>query len=510
MSNPVFTVAQGAEMTDSYYNCPVTSPFTVMMLVYLGYKYKKLVKAMRYKQIPKQFGNTPSERYLANLCEHTFLSLWSYPNLYRDQRATNKTEGKELCDLLVIFDNHILVFSVKHCNFPNKGTLETDWRRWLDRAVLKSVKQVNGAARWIKSYPDRIFLDRACTQRFPVEIPPSEEIIFHRIVVALGSARSCAEHLGGSGSLMLANDNDTSIQPFLIGKIGEEFIHVFDDTSLEIVLGTLDTISDFVPYLAKKEELFTFGPFVFAAGEEELLGQYLLSTDSNNQHYFFSKDDLSQFSCINIPEGHWQSFLDSPQRKEQREANKVSYVWDDLIERFNSHLLNDTLYYSSSHDLSEAEKVYRFLAREKRTRRRVLGRSLFEMIATTPRNMRRCRVLWPSDEGDPYYIFLLLPRPENVPYSEYCKVRRKYLEAYCKVAKLDIPDAELFVGVATESGNSESRSEDLLFLDLTTWDKSSQEEAIALREDLGLLTDYQKHHSTEYEYPIETDHHTKR
>jgi hypothetical protein len=30
-------------------------------------------------------GTTASERYLAKLCQKSFLSLWSYPNVFRDQ-----------------------------------------------------------------------------------------------------------------------------------------------------------------------------------------------------------------------------------------------------------------------------------------------------------------------------------------------------------------------------------------------------------------------------------------
>lgn len=60
--------------------------------------------------IEKSFGQTSSERYLATICEKTFLSLWSYPNLYREP-------GKELCDLLVVFDRHLIIFSDKDIAF---------------------------------------------------------------------------------------------------------------------------------------------------------------------------------------------------------------------------------------------------------------------------------------------------------------------------------------------------------------------------------------------------------
>jgi len=45
--------------------------------------------------IKKSSGTTPTEQLLADLCEQTFLKLWSYPNPFKD-------DGDELCDLLVI------------------------------------------------------------------------------------------------------------------------------------------------------------------------------------------------------------------------------------------------------------------------------------------------------------------------------------------------------------------------------------------------------------------------
>ena len=67
----------------------------------------------RSPAISRAGGITDSERYLKNLCDHTFLSLWSYPNAYRDQKGSSKGDGKELCDLLVVFENHVIIFSDK-------------------------------------------------------------------------------------------------------------------------------------------------------------------------------------------------------------------------------------------------------------------------------------------------------------------------------------------------------------------------------------------------------------
>ncbi len=65
--------------------------------------------------IKKSEGLTPTEKLLADLCENTFLKLWSYPNPFNENRD-------ELCDLLAVSKRHCQVFSVKsHQGFILKG-----------------------------------------------------------------------------------------------------------------------------------------------------------------------------------------------------------------------------------------------------------------------------------------------------------------------------------------------------------------------------------------------------
>jgi hypothetical protein len=73
-------------------------------------------------------GVTPSERYLKRLCDRSFLSLWSYPGVFRDQGRTNgKGDGKEVCDLLVVFENHVIIFSDKYIQFDNAADVGVGW-----------------------------------------------------------------------------------------------------------------------------------------------------------------------------------------------------------------------------------------------------------------------------------------------------------------------------------------------------------------------------------------------
>ncbi len=73
-----------------------------------------------------QQGKTPSERYLARLARKTFLNLWSYPNVYIDKKQNGRGVGKELCDLLVVCGDHVLIFSDKHISWPE--TDDVEWR----------------------------------------------------------------------------------------------------------------------------------------------------------------------------------------------------------------------------------------------------------------------------------------------------------------------------------------------------------------------------------------------
>lgn len=143
-------------------------------------------------------GVTAAERHLKRLADRSFLSLWSYSGVYRDQGHSAKGgDGKEICDLLVVFEDHVIVFSDKDCAFPNTGNLELDWSRWFKRAIQKSAEQTWGAERWIKSYPGRLFLDPACTQVFPLDLPGPATASFHRVVVAHDETRRSHKEIGG-------------------------------------------------------------------------------------------------------------------------------------------------------------------------------------------------------------------------------------------------------------------------------------------------------------------------
>ena len=450
---------------------------------------------IRNQKITKSPGQNKSEEYLAKLCDKTFLSLWSYPNLYR-------AKGKELSDLLVVFGNSILIFSDKTCEYPTTDNPELNWSRWFRRAVAKSAKQLWRAEQWIKQHPDRVFLDKECSQGFPFDIDTTKARV-HLILVARGVAEACRDFFGsGSGSLMIRNDVkgvDKHSAPFVIGDIdpAKTFVHVLDDTTLDILMGALNTVSDFTSYLSKKEVLLRSGKNIFSTGEEDLLPYYMTKMKGEEHDFDFPEDS----DGIGILEGEWERFCENPQRKAQLEEDKISYFWDVLIEQFNMHALSGTQYMVSAGGIKDSEKVMRFFASESRFKRRLLAKAILGLIEKTPENICGRRFSIPLDEDGPYYVFVAFPRKKEHTEKEYRAFRGEYLKVCCMVVRSVYPKAHDIIGFATEAGKStEGRSEDAMYFDGRHWNDEMHKEAKELQEKLGILVEptYYKVHDTEF------------
>jgi hypothetical protein len=455
-------------------------------------------------QIKRNVGVTEAERYLNSLCDKTFLSLWSYPGLYRDQKDGG-SQGKELCDLLVVFGAHIIIFSDKDCTFKDTGNIEKDWKRWFKKGVVKSADQAWGAERWIREFPERLFLDKECTQPFPFDLPDMSKASFHLVLVAHNVSQKCAEVHGGSGSMMIQSaitGIENHYTPFTFGDLdpNRSFVHILDDTTLNIIMNTLDTISDFTAYLEKKELFIRSGrPHVIAAGEEELLANYLIKLNEMGEHDF---DVPNNLDLITYDEGCWNHFQNHPIRIGQIKANEVSYRWDSLIEKSNEHALNNTHLYSIPSGIKTVEKIARILASESRLRRRILAERFLTLLRTTPVNQSMTRYTLSTRDDEPAYVFLIRPEPNSTQLERYREERRELLSANCRMLKLMYKHLRTIVGIATETGiNNPIRSEDILLLEGGDWTQEDYKEAEQLQKETCILENVTPEHIHESEYP---------
>ena len=461
-------------------------------------------------RIEKNTGETKAEKYLVSLCQSTFLSMWCYPCIYNDKLLKQRNEGKEICDVFVVFENHIIIFSDKDCSFNGKIDVNLAWKRWVKKALFDSATQINGAERWLRDYPDRVFIDKRCSQKFPIEIDLKKQKL-HKVLVTHGIDTYSKEYFrGGYGSLLV----DTAIRgrieheenPFHVGYIAEnnEYIHVLDDFTLPLLLTNLDTISDFVEYLEKKEALISTR-IILACGEEDLLGHYLM----NERSFALPKEN---FQLISFEEDIWSDYVRLLNKTTKKKDDEISYFWDELIMKFSKHIINDTQYYMPYHissKFADLEHGLRELARETRFARRILSQSFLDFMSnnhfpsgepyTTVR--RATRLFFFEDRPERAYVFLTLEKKfERESNFEYRKKRMLLLRACCLIAKIRVPSATTIIGIATEEIDSEERSEDFLVLDAAVWSEEDEAEALKLQAETKLLTTQVMMHTQAVEY----------
>lgn len=464
-------------------------------------------------------GITPSERYLAKLCRQSFLSLWSYPNVFTDRgRRGGGRSVKEVCDLLVVFGNDVIIFSDKTCAFKSSGNIELDWRRWHRRAVSNSIDQIRRAERWLRQFGEHLYIDRKCTKRLPISLPPTDKTRFHRVVVAHGAKNACQRHYnGGSGSFRInivrATGSplieDLASEPFTITHHGAgDFAHVLDDTTLEVVLKTLDTVSDFCAYLRKKEDLLTRLDYVVAAGEEELLAFYLQRMNEDQEHDFVLPSDAADSNALMLVEGFWAEFASSDQYRRKIEADRASYIVDSLIEHISEQIIDGTLEVGSDLSINELQHGVRLLASFGRVERRGIGKAFLEVMKSTGPDQTRFRGTVMGVNKSIGVALLLHSPARHESYDEYKLFREGLLRAYCHTLKLRNPAIKEIVGIALEPHKSgRGGSETIAYLDVSNWTEEDYADAREVSNRAGLLKNPNLIHTREHEYP---DSHSPR
>ena len=436
-------------------------------------------------------GETPSERYLADLADKSFLRLWSYPNAFIDKKTGGVGDGKELCDLLVVCGDHVLIFSDKSIAWPKDKPIGLAWKRWARRSIAKSIDQIRGAQRRITHFPNQIYIDRQCTQRLPIALPPAERRKMHGIVVALGAGKASIEHFhGGVGSLAIRPDIkgdahwlDDGAPPLTIGDVDPDgtFIHILDDATLDILLSELDTVTDFTSYLTKKEAFIRSGRLLSAGGDEDLLAYYMKTMSAAGEHDF-SKPDGTLFGDgerVTIEKGLYEQLTNHPQYQAKKRADKISYLWDGLIDAFAKTIIDGTALVpeGQSAAIENTERGLRHMALVSRFHRRLMGEGIAEVLRDSPKHDRFTRSFLPGP-GDPYpetgFFFMTVSVPSfELPggYDQYRRGRVNMLESYAYALLEKHPALRRVVGIAREpiSKKRGGLSEDLCLLEDVVW-----------------------------------------
>lgn len=417
-------------------------------------------------QIVKSIGVTPTERLLAELCERTFLTIWSYPNPFKD-------DGHELCDLLVVFGDHVFIFfdrESRKFEGVHKDVLQS-WARWKKEAVDKQITTAHGAARYLRSGRG-VFLDAKQANLFPLAIPPNATI--HKIIVAHGAKHACATfsdaNVSGSLAMSYGHTLDAPTFPFMVGLDKTDIVHVLDSENLEILFGTLDTLFDFTAYIEEKERAIGWYDALMYCGEEDLLAHYLLNYDRKKKRYTIGTS-IRDINALLIGEGEWQDFVQHPAFLRRQQANEGSYLWDELIQLTCRNALKGTL--QGNDDVMRGKSALHEMAREPRFHRRALSDHMRKAIDTFPEGPGSARKvsLMPSFYKGVAYVFLQvkLERAGDVERDNR-PLRQQALEIACAAAKERDPSLQKVIGIGINAPKfAAEQAEDFVLLNCTDW-----------------------------------------
>lgn len=208
-----------------------------------------------------------SEALVNKFCSKLFLDYWTFHNPVKD-------DNKELCDCLIVFHGAIIIISVKNC----RGTKVE--RRWFNRAIYDSKRQIDGAERYIASGAVIRTADGKT-----ITVPKSNKAVIVRIGIAFG--------------------HDDSFRPIdnVVEETDGKFYHWFDDKSFAMVFSYVVTFCDFIRYLGHRESYYCDN------SDKNKLNDYgLLALHLDKELLILLKDydDME-----NASHKVWQAFLSS-------------------------------------------------------------------------------------------------------------------------------------------------------------------------------------------------------
>lgn len=263
------------------------------------------------------------ENLVNQLAFDTYLDYWCYPN----PKFENGNK-KEICDLLIVFNNFCIIFSVK--NYEFKG----NHKRYFNNTIEKAVKQISGAYKTLFT-----------NEKVVIKHPYKNETIFpkdkidkvYRIIINLGEG------------IQFYNLERTTQN--------QDFITIFDKDTFTTILKELDTIPDLIDYLDKREILFknkdvkilprpndeldiqSFDDFaelynsnndktsIMISGTEKDLLSYFIKNTRNFPEAISGDYD----SSIIVIDGEWEKFKSIEKVKRKTEEDKISYFVDKFV-----------------------------------------------------------------------------------------------------------------------------------------------------------------------------------
>lgn len=413
-----------------------------------GKKYKKccICKMEDTNEVHPQYFQLKgknAEEVVHELAQKTFFTDWCFLN-------PKLPGGKELCDLLVVFDDIAIVWQIKNLKLDEDG-------HYKDKEKEKNLSQLSGAKRSLFDLKVPIELENERRRR-KEKFDPSEIKEVYYISALIG-------------------DGEWSYSP--TEEYKGLFVNVLPGQAMEVLLSELNTITDFTKYLRDKKNFFDTKStgVIIDGGEEDLMAYYLMNDKSFQQN--------NEADMLWLAGGFWEDFSKSEKYLSKKEADKISYGWDNLIDR--------------AHEGSEKyEKVARELARPDRFRRRMLSKAFYDAYKTSHENNEYTLYRRVVPEEDVTYCFLFMDAEGDR------QDRIAMLTAFCMVARIKF-NKQRVIGIATGSKIRKISAYDYCVMDIPEVTEKFKNDVEKVQKDLNIMVNPTQVAVNEDEYPIQND-----
>lgn len=385
-----------------------------------------------------------AESILNELACTTFLTDWCYlkPEL---------PDGKELCDLLIVFDDIAIIWQLKGVKLKNGQIRESDFK--------KNIRQISGAYRQLFELKTEI--DLLNPRRGKEKFDPSKIKSIYLISAFFGDS------------------------PFHLRSINVkgQFVHTFTRKFTEIILNELDTISDFTKYLKDVEGFHKKSKsIIVGGGEEELLGYYI----KHNRNF----DEILKHPVngLYVEKGNWEDLIGRKEYEAKQRENRISYCWDYLIDICHTG------------DSPEYELIAREMASHNRFERRILAHAFMEAYEKADSIKEKGSWGWRRAVTSNGITYCFLFRGYSGDKNQR-ELRKKLLGAFCFIARGQFIKNTKVVGIATDRHIRPDIAFDYCYINKPEWTKEDQTLMELNMKDTGIFTKMNATHKEFVEFP---------
>ncbi|QXU43471.1 hypothetical protein [Pedobacter sp. D749] len=305
------------------------------------------------------------EQAVNTLAFDTYLKYWCYPGPKDESNF-----DKEICDLLILFQDNLILISVK--NYAFKGNYSRYFRSTLDKATA----QLAGAERRLQDNSRPLVFRHADLGE--IGFDPADYPNIHRIIVNHDIAPMFypASRLTSAGN----------------------FVHIFNWDAFLGVVRELDTIPDFIQYLRERELIFGGKQVTIMQGDEadweievhrsfmeyntefvapdshfllisgrelDLMADYLWNNRKFNSNLYNPVYQGASFEF----DGKYKRYLDQKEVQAKKQADRLSYFVDEFVKR-------EVMYRNETTNLELAVELLSL----SRFERRIVGSEFFAML----------------------------------------------------------------------------------------------------------------------------------